>query len=1128
MFRFERMIPLLLACLLLCVTTARAGSNAWTPIGPYGGTIRSIAVSPEFGVDLSLMTGIWAGLFASTDGGLLWQEVPGFAGTNVHQVAYSPAYAVDKTIFVAGDRGIQRSSDAGATWSKLVILPPPAPEQNVTALAISPDYPTDPVILAGTDYGAVFRSIDAGATWSVVYSAPDLTNITSIAFATSHEAFLVPGYGLVNKSSDTGATWQQTTAGSAGGYAILPFPDYPTSGGVIYASINGARISTDKGATWGGYLLGDEVYSLAAAGDFSVNHTLYAGTAAGVQKSVDAGGTWQLLTAGSSAAVATTPLDNSVLAAVGTDLMTSGDGGASWQWHSQGILGMTVNRVIPSPALAVNDTLFVATVNGGVYRTTNRGVTWERLGTEFNGVSSLALSPGVGGNHTLLAGTDRQGIFASSDNGQSWSPANGGLSLLGPNYPTIFDLAVSPAYPTDGLQLCAPMITGVMRRSGGGDWTSVSGLPVNLSGEAFVYSLAFSPDFANDQTAFAGMFGMSGQGGVSRSNDGGQSWSPANTGLANQYSVFPAINAIAPSPAFATDQTVMAGSDSSGVFRSTDRGTTWQAMNLGLENLSPADIRAIAFSPAFATDRTLFLADGATNVFRNDGGSGWSPLGPGLSGYPRSLAVSPSFASDHTLFAGSSRGLFVYTVDDQGPPLSSITFPSSGAQLSAPQIVIQGTADDGSGFGVKSVEVSLDNGATWHPVTDDGGIRHFATWRYTVDQPAPGDYLLRSRSVDLLGKAEVPAAARPFSVITYPLTVQAEPAQGGSVTVSPTSGSGYYAGSQVQLSAVPASGYVFTGWSGDATGSANPLTLTMDKGRSVTANFALHGLFLTATQQGKGVTSHVELYDTGNLVSGERITFLVRQESAGAWPATWSKKGSVTTANGTATKIISFKEGHYQLKAMSARGDSLQTVDLWIGLPQAVAPANNTITTERAPAVQWAPLPGATGYLVQSSPKSGFAAGTYQEKAYAGNITSGQLPELTRGVKQYWRVVGVMPLGTSLPSKPRTVTYREGTTLTGLTPGITAHTLRPAVTLVGNDSSGGGVAGRSVTFSYRLAGSPTWRSAGTAKTDGSGLATLAKGKTLPAGNYELRASFKGDKSYGTAGDAVVTGITLPE
>ena len=48
----------------------------------------------------------------------------------------------------------------------------------------------------------------------------------------------------------------------------------------------------------------------------------------------------------------------------------------------------------------------------------------------------------------------------------------------------------------------------------------------------------------------------------------------------------------------------------------------------------------------------------------------------------------------------------------------------------------------------------------------------------------------------------------------------------------------YQHGSTVTLQAVPAPGGSFTGWSGDTTGSANPVTLTMYANRSVTATFA--------------------------------------------------------------------------------------------------------------------------------------------------------------------------------------------------------------------------------------------------------------------------------------------------
>jgi len=49
----------------------------------------------------------------------------------------------------------------------------------------------------------------------------------------------------------------------------------------------------------------------------------------------------------------------------------------------------------------------------------------------------------------------------------------------------------------------------------------------------------------------------------------------------------------------------------------------------------------------------------------------------------------------------------------------------------------------------------------------------------------------------------------------------------------------YNHGSAVQLTATPNSGYSFTSWSGDATGSTNPLTVTMTANKVITANFTL-------------------------------------------------------------------------------------------------------------------------------------------------------------------------------------------------------------------------------------------------------------------------------------------------
>ena len=59
---------------------------------------------------------------------------------------------------------------------------------------------------------------------------------------------------------------------------------------------------------------------------------------------------------------------------------------------------------------------------------------------------------------------------------------------------------------------------------------------------------------------------------------------------------------------------------------------------------------------------------------------------------------------------------------------------------------------------------------------------------------------------------------------------------GGSVSASPNQAN-YLAGTVVTLTATAQPNWVFSGWSGDASGTANPLPLTMDANKSVTATF---------------------------------------------------------------------------------------------------------------------------------------------------------------------------------------------------------------------------------------------------------------------------------------------------
>ena len=71
----------------------------------------------------------------------------------------------------------------------------------------------------------------------------------------------------------------------------------------------------------------------------------------------------------------------------------------------------------------------------------------------------------------------------------------------------------------------------------------------------------------------------------------------------------------------------------------------------------------------------------------------------------------------------------------------------------------------------------------------------------------------------------------------YTLTTNVNPAGSGTVNApTETCGGGYTAGSVVQLTAVPGTGYAFSSWSGNASGTNNPVSVAMDGNKSVTAN----------------------------------------------------------------------------------------------------------------------------------------------------------------------------------------------------------------------------------------------------------------------------------------------------
>ena len=123
----------------------------------------------------------------------------------------------------------------------------------------------------------------------------------------------------------------------------------------------------------------------------------------------------------------------------------------------------------------------------------------------------------------------------------------------------------------------------------------------------------------------------------------------------------------------------------------------------------------------------------------------------------------------------------------------------------------------------------------------------------------------------------------------------------GSVKLDPPGGT-YDGGTVVQLTATAAAGWEFSGWSGDITGSTNPVTITMGADKTVTANFELVPVpqfNLTVNTIGNG---SVKLDPPGGTYDGGTVVQLTATAAAGWEFSGWS--GDITGSTNPTTLTI--------------------------------------------------------------------------------------------------------------------------------------------------------------------------------------------------------------------------------
>jgi len=137
----------------------------------------------------------------------------------------------------------------------------------------------------------------------------------------------------------------------------------------------------------------------------------------------------------------------------------------------------------------------------------------------------------------------------------------------------------------------------------------------------------------------------------------------------------------------------------------------------------------------------------------------------------------------------------------------------------------------------------------------------------------------------------------------YLLTTQVTPSGEGSIGASPTSVDGYYAaGTVVQLTETPATGYVFASWSGDASGTTKSVSVLMSQPRNVTASFSQTGLAdiavamsssVSQINSGKPLAFTVTVTNLGPAASGS-MTLIANLPSAFSFVSASSSQGTCT------------------------------------------------------------------------------------------------------------------------------------------------------------------------------------------------------------------------------------------
>ena len=239
---------------------------------PVSPTVQ--AISPNFNNDREIYFGTRVhGILQTLDGGAHWRTMRGVPSSpQITSLAISPNYTNDGTAFAANYAGtVWRTTDGGDSWlrigaSSIVSLLGPA--EKYIWIAISPDFASDQLVLAGTNKG-IYRSSNGGDDWTPLINdqiGPSDNVIQQIVFSPNFRNdrivyVHVRGRGLYRVNLKLGSNgWEVASAPQNVGQWLLEhnieFTEFHLSPGFAQdATLLGATrdtvyISKDGGLNW--------------------------------------------------------------------------------------------------------------------------------------------------------------------------------------------------------------------------------------------------------------------------------------------------------------------------------------------------------------------------------------------------------------------------------------------------------------------------------------------------------------------------------------------------------------------------------------------------------------------------------------------------------------------------------------------------------------------------------------------------------------------------------------------------------------------------------------------------------------------------------------------------------------